>query len=241
MAYIEIPDSDLLPGKPVTPSLFRRLRDNIDAGLDLMAVNMEVLTGAGNWSPPAGVRTLKVTLIGGGGAGGGSQVNAVSAGGAGGGGAMVVAIIDVPSPYDGSEIYAYAVGAGGAGGVDANGANGAATTFGIYTADFGNGGTRRNSAGAGGGGTAAGGVLNINGQHGERYYMMYTTWMIPTRGGGSPLSYMTDRGEALPGGSDNGEDGEFPGGGGGGSCTNGAGGAAQFGGDGAAGTIIIEY
>lgn len=239
MAYIVIPDSDLLPGKPVTPSLFRRLRDNIDAGLDLMAVNMEVLAGAGNWSPPAGVRILQVTMIGGGGSGGGSQLNTTGGGGGGGSGATIVAIVNVPAPYDGTAVYAYVAGAGGAGGVDADGGNGVATTFGIYTADNGGGGQRRIMWG-GANGIAVGGILNIDGAAGDYYNIDGATWRSVCKGASSTLAPMTRQSAVPPNTSETGGNGNFPGGGGAGAVCWGNG-AARAGGAGGAGTIIIEY
>lgn len=79
---------------------------------------------------PAGVRALKVTVVGGGGGSGGidgtATTSAVGASGGGGGGGFAIALIKEPSAQ-----YTYTVGAGGAGGAAGNnfGAAGGTTEF----------------------------------------------------------------------------------------------------------------
>ena len=164
---IPIDDSELLPGRPVKASLFRRMRDFLDDRLDEISddiytalsmynVNMVAITsGSGNWTVPANVHTIKVICVGGGGGASNSSSLFYTSFGGGGGGATAIKIMSVTP---GSNI-AYSVGAGG----NAFGGNGGSTTFGSISAG---GGAGASSTGGGDGGTASGGDINIKGEGG---------------------------------------------------------------------------
>lgn len=111
------------------------------------ATTMEVLTAGTSWTAPLGVRSVKVTLVGGGGGGGsgtGSGGGAYSGGGSG-------ASITARFPVVPGTAYTYAIGAGGAGGTygPADGSAGGNTTFEINVTN-----TLTAGGGAGGGNAA---------------------------------------------------------------------------------------
>lgn len=113
-----------------------------------------VLTGSGNWTVPTGVTMILLTMTGGGGGGGGSNAQNYSASGGGAGGTLY----GIMYPVTPGATIAYVVGAGGAAigaGVWTDGNDGAATTFGPFTAAGGLKGLRANSSAPAGG--AAGG------------------------------------------------------------------------------------
>ena len=89
-------------------------------------------TSSGNWTCPASVTMVYVTMIGGGGSGGSADGNVDAAGGGGGGGNT---IINYPYAVTATNTYAYSVGAGGAAPVygDNEGNDGTNTTFGTGT------------------------------------------------------------------------------------------------------------
>ena len=74
MAWQDLLDSEILPGKPPKSSIFFRLRDNLVAvaqrrvGAPVVQVPVTVvLTGSGNWAIPDGVTAWEETLVGAGG------------------------------------------------------------------------------------------------------------------------------------------------------------------------------
>ena len=111
-----------------------------------------------SWDVPAGVTQLYITMTGGGGGGGGGLRIGNNPGWGGGGGAGA-SILNQPYPVTPAQEIAVVVGIGGAGGAGGvNGSNGTASTFdGVFTCDYGNGGTfGTETAGNGGdGGTIA--------------------------------------------------------------------------------------
>ena len=105
--------------------------------------SMQVFTGDGTYTPTAGMRYCKGTIVGGGGGGGGSQTNAggsVSAGCGGGGGGASIKIISANTIGASQTVT---IGAGGAAGSNAptSGGTGGTTSLGsIITATGGTGG-----------------------------------------------------------------------------------------------------
>lgn len=192
---------------------------------------VQLTSGSGNWTVPAGITRIKVIVVGGGGGGGGGSVSGDCPGGGGGGTIICDAIAQIVATTPGSTI-AYSVGAGGAGGYDATaGADGTASTFGAITGPGGGGGYA-NSAGMSCGGLAA---ACASGQ-----------------GGGSGTGYMEDGAAIGAGGNGggaggngghfntpDGANGNYGGGGGGGGLASP--GAGFTGGNGGSGIIIIEY
>ena len=121
-----------------------------------------ILSGAGTYTPPAGVTALWIRMVGGGGGGGGASSGlAVNARGAGGGGGGYLEKFLTPLAAS----YSYSVGTGGTGGPDSanNGTAGNDTTFGALTAKGGNGGLSSSVTADGGNAGAAGGVAGTGG------------------------------------------------------------------------------
>ena len=206
---------------------------NGGTGLTTVPHTVQVFTsGSGTYTSPAGVKSIRVTLIGGGGGGGG--INGSGAAGGGGGGAT--ALFLYPSGFAAQTGYAYAIGAGGAGGVNTSastGSTGGSTTFTIgattVTAAGGAGGSGSlgGTAAGGLGGTATNGTVNIEGGGGgmsEGPRFIGGIGGSSTMGGGARQAF----GTATTGGN--------YGGGGAGAVNN----AALAGGAGAGGIIIVE-
>lgn len=117
------------------------------------------LSGSGTYTPTAGTLAIRVIMCGGGGGGGGADgqgASSAAAGGCGAGGESVMLFIT-----NMAQTFTYSVGAGGAGGAAGlnDGATGGTTTFtgsvsGAFTAVGGSGGTSDN-------GTSATGAQNL--------------------------------------------------------------------------------
>lgn len=196
-------------------------------------LNVRTLTSSAIYTPTAGTKAIKVTLVGGGGGGGGCQASATSStfsGGGGGAGATVVAWITSPASS-----YPVTIGTGGAGGVGAAaGSAGGNSVFGSLTAGGGGGASRTSATNTpgGAGGTATGGLVNIRGGDGSDGQ----TGTYFVTGNGAP-SYMGGGGRAGAGG---GIAGKAPGSGGGGAYDTALSGTSYTGGAGAAGILIVE-
>jgi len=201
-----------------------------------------ILTGSGNYTPPALCKAIIVECIGAGGGGGGAPsaaAGAQSAGGGGGGGGYAMKLF---TPAGGP--YAYSVGVGGAGVSNANGQSGGNTTFGSVTAGGGSGGGQTGpsaapgnvAGGVGGGGAGSGGDLNITGDGGEFGYL-YTNYPVggrggfAARGGAGGLPNLTNGADGNPG--------YFPGGGGSGGANSSNIATWRTGGSGNNGTIVV--
>lgn len=128
--------------------------------------NIKIFKEAGgyDWTPPEGVNTVYVSMIGaagggGGGGGGGGKEGAVvyapSTGGGGGSGAIGEIVIDFPIAVDCNETYQITVGIGGNGGAGGVGGN-------TYTADSSTGGIN----GSTGGTTSFHNILSVSGGRG---------------------------------------------------------------------------
>lgn len=196
-------------------------------------LNVRTLTSSAIYTPTAGTKAIKVTLVGGGGGGGGCQASATSStfsGGGGGAGATVIAWITSPASS-----YSVTIGTGGAGGVGAAaGSAGGNSVFGSLTAGGGGGASRTSATNTpgGAGGTATGGLVNIRGGDGSDGQ----TGTYFVTGNGSS-SYMGGGGRAGAGG---GIAGKAPGSGGGGAYDTALSGTSYTGGAGAAGILIVE-
>lgn len=180
-----------------------------------------------SWTPPTGVTSIKVTVIGG---GGGSTTNA--GGGGGAGGTAIAYFSTLPASL------AYTVGAGGASGAAGSNSTFSATTT-LMTANggaVGSGGTGA-IGGAGGTATLGGGITNglaISGGGGGGNAIANTLGTPTTSGCGGNSS--------LGGGGRGGITGT-PGGSGATNTGGGAGGQGNgaTGNVGGSGVIIIEY
>lgn len=196
-------------------------------------LNVRTLTSSAIYTPTAGTKAIKVTLVGGGGGGGGCQASTTSStfsGGGGGAGATVIAWITSPASS-----YSVTIGGGGAGGVGAAaGSAGGNSVFGSLTAGGGGGASRTSATNTpgGAGGTATGGLVNIRGGDGSDG-QTGTYFVI---GNGAP-SYMGGGGRAGAGG---GIVGKAPGSGGGGAYDTALSGTSYTGGAGAAGILVVE-
>lgn len=114
---------------------------------------LQVITASGNFTVPAGVFKLKVTVVGGGG-NGASASGAFNGGGTAGGGAGGVAIkyIDV------LPLQVIAVTVGGVA---------SASSFGAYCSATGGASAAQDAIVGGAGGIGSGGDININGANGK--------------------------------------------------------------------------
>lgn len=197
---------------------------------------------AATYTTPLGVKSIKVTCVGGG-AGGGNAAstsgtpNSESSGGGGGGGGTTINWINNPAAT-----YTYTVGTAGAAT-----SNGVASTFSGVTASAG-GGVAGGNAGTsavttigglgGAGGTSSGGDVNVSGNPGGVGLMTAVNTGISgiggssTMGGGGAAAY--NPGEVGTAG------GIYGGGGSGGESNQLGDGAAHNGGAGGAGVVIVE-
>lgn len=147
----------------------------------------QVLTSGTSWTCPGGVRTIKVTCLGGGGGGGGGHATANSVSSAGAGGSAAVRTYNVVP----GTTYTYAIGAAGtAGVVGVNGGNGG-------TSSFGSGGPEARGGGGGLAASASNGVgvrvaisSRITNQDCDQYFAgqspSYTGDIIFSIKGGAP-------------------------------------------------------
>lgn len=177
---------------------------------------MQAFTSNGTFTVPTGVKTLKVTVVGGGGNGSNATYNNGTynywAGHGGGAGGMAQDFISGLTAGD-----TVAVTVGGAGGT---------SSFGTYLSATGGGSAGLDSAG--GGGAGANGIVNTNGGGGG-----FRPEQFQSGAGGA--SYFGGNGKASA--NDNGQAGAN----GGGGAGAGGGGAAYTGGAGGAGLVIVEW
>ena len=122
------------------------------------AVSCQTFSASGTWNKPAGIRYVRVQLVGGGGGGGGHG----ESGGAGGYAEKIIDVRNIGS-------VAVTIGSGGGGVVYHNaGGNGGTTSFGSYLSGGGGyGAVRHFSHSGGGGGAPSGGNVNIHGGGGN--------------------------------------------------------------------------
>lgn len=215
------------------------------------AIDVQVLTGSGNWTKPAGARIVVVEGVGGGGGSGGCASTAAGsrAGSGGGGGSGYVKKTLMASVLGSTEPYAVgAAGTAGAAGNN-NGGAGGNTTFGAGSPSW---GTQVKATGGGGGegspaettatthpggtgGVGTGGEVNASGQPGDSARIMAGPVTLPITNGGNSLwgggglVGAGAAGSAPPGGF---------GGGGGGSTAN-ASDTSKAGAAGTPGTLVV--
>lgn len=189
---------------------------------------VEILTGSGNWSLPAGVLRAFFVLIG----GGGNGATNASGGGGGGGGAAVYGVADLDAiggssfayvagtAGNASTIFGCSAGAGANGSTTSGGAGGTGSIGANVVGKTLAGGAGANgSGGTGGGGGSAGGGLGKAGADGS--------------GSSGGINYGFFSGNGGAGSSSGGSAGQAYGGGGGGG--------QSAGGVGANGFILIIY
>jgi len=199
--------------------------------------NLVVFNSPGTYSPPASLKSVKVTVQGGGGGAGGSSTNEFPGGGGGGGAAIeAIPVSSIPGPVS------VTVGSGGNGGNGGNtngnnGNNGSTSSFGSFCSATGGGagvGAQPGGRSDGGaGGSGSGGDYNqdgITGGHSRRY----------PQGGGSLYAQGGAQGEdeiAAP--ASNGKTGIAGSGGGAAGRVNAGGTSGGPGGDGF--VLVEEY
>ena len=155
-------------------------------------MQVDILSGSGNYIPPTGAKALYVEVQGGGGAGGGvlavaTGVTTVSSGGGGGGYCAKLFTGTLAASYT------YSVGLGAsAPAAGTVGSAGGGSTFDTMTANGGSGNNGATTFGnywnvvGGAGGTATGGQINIKGQRGGSA-MIHTGFVTFSNGGSSHL------------------------------------------------------
>jgi hypothetical protein len=222
------------------------------AGSTPVGTSTVVLTGSGNWTIPAGVTQVTVTVIG---AGGGGGTGGSNNGGGGGGGESATQTFTGLTP---GNTIAYACGTGGAPGSSGGntaGSAGSATTFGpvsstTLTAHGGAGGpTSSHSVSGGLGGTGSTAPAHYNGGQGggtSPYAGSGGSSAGTSAVGNNGIATGTAGGAAPVGGgaggagtgnnSTNASSGALPGGGGGGTWSSG-----HTAGTGGNGQITISY
>lgn len=201
--------------------------------------NIEVFTGDGTWTKPAGINRVKVEVYGPGGGGGGAGSDNANGGGGGGGGYSEKIILD--GALGATETVT--VGTGGAGATAGNNAGSAgsgSSSFGAHcSASQGTGGGAASGSTYGAGGTGTGGDINLTGGEGDGPDAL--SGVRPLKGaGGDCAGPRGGSGGSVTKSGSGGRNGKIPGGGGGGgirsATTSKAGGAGQDG-----YVIVYEY
>lgn len=200
-----------------------------------------VYAAGATWTKPAGLRCVRVRVIGDGGGGGGTTGNATgrAAGGGGGAGGYSEKLI-LAAALGATETVT--VGQGGAGGTNGatNGSNGTGSSFGAHcSATGGSGGYAGGTAGTGPsvgygnlGGTGSSGDVNVPGGSGQPGLTLSATWATAGSGGNAALG----GGGRNRGNQGTGFDGTAGGGGGGAYSAT----TTYAGGNGGAGLVIVE-
>ena len=182
-------------------------------------------TSPGTWTKQSGLKSVKVTVVGGG--AGGSGVG--GAGGAGG-----TSILWVPAPTLPANGISVTIGTGGAGAAIASGGAGGTSSFGVFASATGGALQLSPFAQGSDGGLGSGGTVNIQGGAGGNQGSPIPagkSFVTAGGNGGNSVFGGGGRGGSTPVGTGT-AGGNFGGGGGGGGPGNGAAGAA--------GVVIVE-
>ena len=201
---------------------------------------MQIFTSSGTFTIPAGVTSVKVTVVGGGGGGGGvGTVSATKRAGGGGGGGYTEKILTGITP---GLTLSVSVGAGGSGGNQVSGGSGGTSSVSSGTQTIttisstggagGTGGNVTTGAPGGAGGTGSGGDFSVSGQAGGISGTV-------TGSGGSTFKFIGIGGFAYP--LDNGNGNSGVGYGGGGSGTGNSGVNSSIGASGSSGIVMFEW
>lgn len=216
-------------------------KSNLNTSSIIPTLQSQTITSDGNFTVPAGVTRLEVYGRGAGGGGGGGH----SSGGGGGGGVASYPEYATMSCSPG-DVIAASIGAGGThGATNANGSDGANTTFGALTFRGGHGG-RAGAVGAGGESNSLTYTGNVGGQGGFSSVGLGGRDSVWASGGGGGAA----SGQS-GGGGGGASDGAGGNGGSGGSSGSGAssnsgaggggGGTNAAGGDGGSGGLIVMW
>lgn len=205
-------------------------------------LNTQTFTSSGTYTPTAGTKAIRVTVVGAGGAGGGCV--ALSSGqfkAAGGGGSGGWARSWLTSGFSSVPVT---IGAGGLGVAGQSGGQGGTTSFGsLISITGGNGGDVGTAfsipsmqAGGSGGITTGGNLFLSNGDPGNYGVSFSGANMVSGSGGASILGA---GGDPIPPSTSDGNSAGGPGGGGSGAAAIGPS-VANKGGSGAPGVVIVE-
>lgn len=192
-----------LSDQPHGPNQIQALAVALDPILTRMDTQpiAAVFTSNGTYTPPAGLKAVRVRVQGaggGGGAAGGSLAAQASTGGGGGGGGFSEEII--PASALGASV-AVTVGAGGTAGAAGSGVpggTGGTSSFGAFLSASGGAGgdygvsSAAGTTGGGLGGSGTGGTLNMDGRRGGRGRVLLGEPTGPGLGGGSVLGQGAD-------------------------------------------------
>lgn len=153
----------------------------------------QLFTAGGNFTVPAGVSRLFVSLVGGGGGGAGSISGAPYTGGGGGSGGVKYR---VPLAVTPGQVVAVTIGTGGAGGIgsaaggtysNSNGSSGGTSSFGALLSAPGGGGGSCQAAHSNGGGAGTGDFAGYGG-NGSSFSGVSGANEVPGGGGGNIFS-----------------------------------------------------
>ena len=170
----------LTPARAVFTQLYQAIQTLVENALNAAPHGVVSLSGAGTWTVPANVYSVRVGRWGGGGGGGGASAGTVGQGGGAG------AYAEDPLAVVPGQQFAYSVGTYGAAGTQTtNGGTGQSTTFGGLAAV--NGGIGGNSSGSGNGKGAAAPVGAFSLPGGDGSPGLPSPILMGGRGGDAPM------------------------------------------------------